>query len=326
MDRFNHSQEFEFTNLTKAETPRPVPPPPKDTQSPQQERRTIRNTGCAFTWSQIRAIIYKNIAFQRRQVATNIFQMLSPLICVVLIWLAQYEMRTWFREDYSFNKIHGIPFFLNLPTSFMSQSAAYPISSSDCLKWFLYEDARNASAASLSLDDLIQPQFSEYCRRVDKSVPVFNKTSTNVNQEIYESLEYLDRYPISLGQEIEELDRIPDGAVVFNDYRKDGLDMVVQVNDLLFNEFHRDNGFSKLSFKMPGKGFNFFKELRDDYLPSSLNTKSVDNGLQRLSEYFNGNLTIDTKQVVSNSKAIYNKTQSALKKILSNKNTTFPVD
>jgi len=99
----------------------------------------------------------------------------------------------------------------------------------------------------------------------------------------------------------------------------------VQVNDLLFNEFHRDNGFSKLSFKMPSKGFNFFKELKDDYLPSSLNSKSLDTGFQKLSDYFNGNFTIDPQTVVKNSEAIYNKTQSALKRLISNKNTTFPV-
>jgi len=156
-------------------------------------------------------------------------------------------------------------------------------------------------------------------------VPIFNQTLFDVNEDIYEALEYLDRYPISLGKEIEELERIPDAALVFNEYLVDKLDVVVQINDLLFNEFHRDNGFSKLSFKMPSQGFNFFKALKDDYLPNSLNSKSIDTGFQNLNDYFNGNITIDAQVVAKKSEAIYNKTQSALKKLLSNKNTTFPV-
>jgi hypothetical protein len=323
MDRINYSAELEIGNIgnlhaNKASSPQTNAEPPR-------KEAIKRATGFAYTKSQIRAILYKSISFQKRQIATNIFQILSPLICLFLIWLAQYEMKTLFKDDYSFNKIHGIPFFLNLPTSFFSQSAAYPISSSDCLKWFIYQDSRSPSSDNLDINDLMRPQFFEYCRRVEKLVPVFNQTDKDVNTEIFSVLNYLDQFPLSMGEEIEGLDRLPDAGIVFKDYTKNSLDVDIQINDLLFNEFHRNNGFSKMSFKMPSSGFNFFKELKDDYLNVNLDGKSLDNGIQRLTRYFTENNTSEIDGVNIDSQKLLNKTQSAFKRMINNRNTTFPV-
>lgn len=59
---------------------------------------------------------------------------------LILIWIIKYEFKKGFSEDYKFDAINGIPFYLNIPLSFFSQSSAYPISVKSCNIWFLLKN------------------------------------------------------------------------------------------------------------------------------------------------------------------------------------------
>ena len=39
---------------------------------------------------------------------------------LILIWIIKYEFKKGFSEDYKFDAINGIPFYLNIPLSFFS--------------------------------------------------------------------------------------------------------------------------------------------------------------------------------------------------------------
>lgn len=248
----NSSAEFELVNsssITKASASR----------KHHLKQPTIDSSKGSLVGSQIRAILYKNMTFQKRQVGMNIFQLLSPLVCVLIMWAVQYEMSDLLKEDYSFNQILGIPFFFNLPTMFLSQSSAYPVASSDCYKWFMYTDKRPESPNNLPLSGIARSQFFEYCQRAESHVPMFAETENDINDQIFDKFVYLQSVPLRIGRQMDGLDSIPDAGLTFNEYTKDKLNLDIQINDLLFLEYHRDNGFSKISFRIPGEGFKFLR-------------------------------------------------------------------
>ncbi len=54
---------------------------------------------------------------------------------------------------------------------------------------------------------------------------------------------------------------MPDANLVIHEVSKDSINLDIQINDVIMSEYHRDNGFSKMSFKIVDKkDFEFLKE------------------------------------------------------------------
>ena len=317
----NESEKiFEFTSLKNSEG----------------KKKTLKDSipklkGWSLKKNQIKAHLYKNLSFQIQQVSTNIFHFVGPLICIFLMWLTLYEIKKNFSKDYNFDKINGIPFYHNLPFSFFSKSAAYPVSANNCLKWFLYEDQRGKNNLDIgnqnseidkknieienlkneiNIDNILKNQFYELCPQVKKSVPYFKKTETNVNSEIFKTMKYLNQFQVKINEEIQDIDLLPDAGLTIKSLSNKKIDICIQMNDLLFTEFHRDNGFSKMSFKIINPEIeSFFKTNKN------------------LKKYLNNTELINKELIQKTSKEIYNKTLSKIeriKKTFNTENATFP--
>ena len=306
---------FEFTTFKNTENINMI----ENNQIPQLK-------GWALKKNQIKAHLYKNLSFQLQQVSTNIFHFVGPFICIFLMWLTLYEIKKQFNKDYNFDKINGIPFYHNLPFSFFSKSAAYPVSANNCLKWFLYEDLRennyhqkkegfdeikkDNSKKEVKIEDILKTQFYELCPKIKKSVPYFEKSKTGVNSEIFKTMKYLNSFQLKVNEEVQEIELLPDAGLSISSLSQNKIEISIQMNDLLFTEFHRDNGFSKMSFKIPKPEIqNFF-----------------DTG-ENLKKYLNNTELINKELIQKTSEQIYNKTLSKIeriKKTLNTENSTFP--
>ena len=208
---------------------------------------------------QLRAILLKNLSFQRRQVAMNLFIVLSPLMVVGLIWVARYEMNDSQVKDIDVSKAVGVPFFHNLPTSVFSSSSAYPIVISNCLKWFL---VKQETREGLETHDFFHPLFHEHCSAANATVPIFNHIQSDLNSFLYAQMEMMDQNDMKIGEALEDADLLPDAAIDVRKISRELVSLDLQVNDLIFPEYHRDNGFTKLSFKTPRSGLNLFNQTK----------------------------------------------------------------
>lgn len=191
-------------------------------------------------WLQFKALFLKNLSFQKRQTSAIIFQVFVPLIAIFLIWLINLEMQSSFAEEYKFSGIHGIPFFLNLPFSFFSQSPAYPISSTDCNIWVA------VSQQSETLNkDILRPLFNEYCISQSQITPIFRNIEGSPDEMLKGVLEKLKTKAIKFGENVEGLEDLPDALLKVREISDRRFDLDVCINNVSLIELHRDNGFTK---------------------------------------------------------------------------------
>ncbi len=64
------------------------------------------------------------------------------------------------------------------------------------------------------------------------------------------------------------MEDFPDGTLVLRRFDKHGLDVKMQINDMLLPEYHTNNGFTKATFKKS----DIMKQMNKDknYVPDSL--------------------------------------------------------
>ena len=216
---------------------------------------------------QVKALIFKSFSLQMKQVMTNIFQFLACFIIILMVYITQREMTKLFREDYNFDKVNTIPMFMNLPSGFFQSSQAYPIQKSDCFIYYQYKDHTTPASSEFTPNDLMSPLFREYCPRKQLFVPYIQKIDDSMtsNELVVQRMrEMEDKYPMKFGREREGLDRVPDALIDFREISRDKLSFKIQINDNYYIEYHRNNGFTKTSFKIPEKSMmDKFKEMFD---------------------------------------------------------------
>lgn len=273
--------------------------------------------------SQIRAIFYKNLRFQMQQTSNNLFQIFIPFLCILLIWTAKYEMMLNMKAQPELNKVGTIPFFINLPNIIDKDSTINPISSSDCYKWFLVKSDISSINQQFDVNDLVRPQFPQYCSRSQSSVPFIKHTNETMNEYLFDKMKEIDKNPLNFGEEIKDLEIIPDGGFVFKNVTNNQLDVDLFVNDLLFVEYHRSNGFSKFSFRIPKSPKNLYNDVKN-----SFNTTSNQTLFQQISSVFIKNITLkNASGLIEEASQGLNKTTNAIRKYFSveERGTTLPV-
>ena len=88
---------------------------------------------------------------------------------------------------------------------------------------------------------------------------------------------------MNLGQDNEATDGYPDAALTFKNFNSSALDVRIQINDHRISEYHRNNGFTKSSFRLDfvdlGNLTKTFKKmksrLREVYLDQNMTVPSL---------------------------------------------------
>lgn len=275
--------------------------------------------------SQIRGIFLKTLSFQSRQTATNVFQLLIPTLCFALMALAHYQIKLSVQSDLQLKGIGQIPFLFNLPWVISPTSKINPIDSSDCNRWYLVKKPDSPTLASLTAQQLTKPQFPQHCQRTNSLTPTVRTTSHDLTTTIFETLLRIEESPFTFGVEMQGLDELPDGGFDFSEISQHKVALTIHVNDLLFQEFHRNNGISKFSFRLPKNEVNLASDLKQsiEQMGSQFNNKSVSEVLSAdLS--FDNNLTLkDT--LVESAKRKVETSRLAFRRYFNRKSVTLPV-
>lgn len=79
-----------------------------------------------------------------------------------------------------FLKMMMFPIVHNIPADLVKNNSLYPIVTSSCVKWFMFDfDASNASDSSSNMADIVSrvtsDPFREHCSEIDLPVPYFEK-------------------------------------------------------------------------------------------------------------------------------------------------------
>ncbi|CAK64013.1 unnamed protein product (macronuclear) [Paramecium tetraurelia] len=210
---------------------------------------------------QFRALFYKNASIQSRQIGTNICQILTPLICLVLVYIIQ---------EIIFDKFSGwtfqldFPYLLNIPFIY-SQIPMF--SNVSCLQWYFYDVSQlshseqnfigwndgqiGKNMSSGLLQNILQkPGCKSNNLSELRNIPFLEQPDISINEDIYERIQYLNTQPFYRGRDLDDIWMIPDGAFTFHNANEEYLNVTIQVNDLRIPEYHRANGITKVFFKV----------------------------------------------------------------------------
>lgn len=153
-----------------------------------------------------------------------------------------------------FLKAGLFPMIHNMPSALMRNNSLYPIISTSCVKWFMYDynaSLTNSSFAML-MDRIKNDPMREYCDEVNMPVPYFEKhDAKDFNQYIVGQVKEFGKKKLKIGKEIEGIEKVPDGTVVFKEMSPNRMDLKLQINDMLIFEYHNNNGVTKSGYRLP---------------------------------------------------------------------------
>ncbi|EGR34219.1 hypothetical protein IMG5_020170 [Ichthyophthirius multifiliis] len=192
-----------------------------------------------------------------------ITQVITPLICLFFVYLIKKLAESQFGSTFTFD----YPFLFNIPSLYQM----YPyMKNITCLEWYEYAFDTNSTQQTKDFIGYNSGQKNEIPKGMlaniqqskndcqfqpsketpsqNRSVPFFTQPiNQTINEDIYNSLFYLNNVPYKRGSDLESLDILPDGAIQFSEASKDKLKYKIQINDLRIPEYHRNNGVTKLT-------------------------------------------------------------------------------
>jgi len=212
--------------------------------------------------NQFMALIKKSVALQAKQKGTNICQVLTPIICLLFVWLIKSIMSGQLTQKYSFQL--PFPFMFNVPYNSvygkgneLVKGMVSPITINECLQWYLYDfegaDDFTKNFVGNQYSGMLSHMFppltgSEYMYQcgIQGPMPYFEapKNST-IDEDIYQNLRTINNLPLTNKKEISNLSLIPDGAVTFYEASEERLSVKLQINNLNYNKLHRANGVTR---------------------------------------------------------------------------------
>ena len=211
------------------------------------------------------AVVLKNFRLQSRQRCSNICQLLTPILMMMLLWLLQAVIISQVPNQTTNVTLPGIPYPLNSPglASILDRkndkSSDY---GTHCLEFFWTTHGPNVDETVYKqlIDGLVDASSQRNCSLEDRSsshnvtlVPFFNsRTSWNDMQaEVLKGLELLQNASVrELRNAFAPVNfRVPDGLIDFIniDRVKQKVHFRFSVNDADVALYHRPNGFSRLA-------------------------------------------------------------------------------
>ena len=210
---------------------------------------------------QIRALLRKSVTLQLRQKGTNVCQILTPILCLVLVYLMKEIAGTQLenRENDPVD-LETTPRILNPPL--VPNYVLYNmigLDADNCEQWYLYD----FDSDDPQIQDFVGNLTGDYdltsgsrsgilgtipnydCRLNMKKTPFFARPQTTINKDIYDTLKIMNKNPIRNRQSVFN-SLLPDGAVTFKAANATHLKYKAQINDNRFSSYHRTNGITKL--------------------------------------------------------------------------------
>jgi ABC-type multidrug transport system ATPase subunit len=166
----------------------------------------------------------------------------------------------------------GLPYIFNVPLYSVGQLGVL-FNLTSCDQWYLYDFDDDVSEMtkefwgsnegtpiftpkSEGLLDGTTNVLQTACPAAEKAVPYFKANNDNetINQYLFRTLEHLNRQQIDFKEkdsEVPDLELLPDGAFSISEASEEKLQYNIQVNDLRYIQYHRNNGITKLGIQNP---------------------------------------------------------------------------
>ena len=221
---------------------------------------------------QRRALFRKSVSLQMRQIGTNIWQLLTPIISLLLIILLRGIAESNISKYIDAPIYSGLPYMFNIPLTSVGQLGVL-FNMTNWEQWYMYGFEDSASKETIDFwgynkgEPIYQPEsagmlngktgvLQTACPSAGKASPYFQKVNDNetINQYLFRTLEYLNEQKIDFKEkdsEVPYLELLPDGAFKIREASHKRLDYNVQVNDLRYIQYHRNNGVTKLGILNP---------------------------------------------------------------------------
>lgn len=218
---------------------------------------------------QTRALFRKCATLQLRQKGTNFCQIFTPILSLVVIYILKLVIETQLaNRSLQAYELETYPRFLNPPI--MPNYLMYNLMGlnvDDCEQWYYYDLENNNTDIESFIGYLygnyssINPDYTigragllgeiqnYLCQTNGKRNPYFKKPDTTINQDIFKTLQGLNKLKISEDKDVKGVDLLPDGAVTFYSANSTNLSYKAQINDQRFSAYHRNNGVTKIMLK-----------------------------------------------------------------------------
>lgn len=215
---------------------------------------------------QSRALFRKCATLQLRQKGTNICQIFTPILCLLVIYILKVVIETALaNHTFKVYELETYPRFLNPPI--MPNYLMYNLMGLDvvdCEQWYYYDyESENEETEKFigQLNGYYSTQNPGYnlgregmlgeipnflCNENGRRNPYFIRPNNTINQDIYHALKEINKLKISEDKEVKNIEYLPDGAVTFYAANSTMLDYKAQINDQRFSSYHRNNGVTKI--------------------------------------------------------------------------------
>ncbi|CAI2381584.1 unnamed protein product [Moneuplotes crassus] len=216
---------------------------------------------------QRRALFRKSVSLQFRQMGTNLCQLVTPIVSLLLIILLKNIADDNISEYVSAPIYDDIPYVLNFPIAPIGEMGL-GLTLTSCEQWYMYgfdddidQESRDFfghneglpiySPISDGMLDGGKNILQTACPSSERATPYFKErnASETINQYLFRTLEHLNEQNIDFKERdsvVPDLDLLPDGAFNISEVNEKRLRYNVQVDDLRYIQYHRNNGITKL--------------------------------------------------------------------------------
>jgi len=210
--------------------------------------------------NQTRALFYKSAGIQWSQKGTNCCQVLTPLVCLLFVFLIKKLAESQINNGIS-TTASSFPYLLNVPIwDIMHETGLknLPFDVDTCVQWYGYQYGPNIDQAAKdyigtnngtnsSTGTFLNLTYQTKCPNDTQMMPYFNSSfgGLTLDQYLYNETVYLNSLDIK-NQVPGAIHVLPDGTVTFFEAGPTKMNVSLQINDYKIQEYHRTNGVTQL--------------------------------------------------------------------------------
>lgn len=239
--------------------------------------------------NQLKPLLIKNIQLMSRQKGTLICQIITPLLCLLFIYIIKLIVEVQIKKS-SFGLKLSIPYLFNIPIYSKLKYAEQIIHVESCDEWYLYSFGPNAQdeasknffganngtigAPSSGMLTSQKNILQKSCPSVQKMSPYFqdldkigNPSEKSINEFIYNRLDELNKLDYSELINDTVISRLPDGAITINEINNKTFSYKMQINDNRIPFYHRSNGVTQFDmYNENTKNYSYYSNVLNGML------------------------------------------------------------
>lgn len=207
---------------------------------------------------QIKALLFKNMIFQSRQMGTNLCHLVMPVVMLTIMSILMNNMQRLSEMNQTKTSTSLLPLIHNMPLKLVQNSTAFPLGIFSCDKriGFSRECVKNRKCQESFLDAIQRDPLRESCK--GQMMPLYQQfgergTEDSFNSYLKDLIVDINQAQLRPGVEIENINTIPDGNIELKSASRKGIKYKLQVNDFLIAEYHKTNGLTKFALKFSQK-------------------------------------------------------------------------